>query len=44
MESLYDIEDELREVITRYAGMCIERELDPIEQINNLAEETLKDS
>ena len=44
MESIYEVEDELRELITRYAAACEERELDPIEQLTNLAEEELKNN
>ncbi len=36
MESLYELEDELREVITRYACVCRERELDLIDKLNEL--------
>lgn len=42
MESVYEIEDELREIITRYAIACEARELDPTEEIQKLVAEELK--
>jgi hypothetical protein len=42
MESVYEVEDEFREIIIRYADTCKDRGLDPVEQINNLVAEELK--
>lgn len=44
MESLFELEDELRDTIIRYADACKMHELDPITEINNLIEEALKDN
>lgn len=44
MDSLYDLADELRDIIIRYAAACEERGLDPITQIISLTKEELEDA
>ncbi len=39
MESFYEIEDELRAIIIKYADACKEWGFDPTEKINNLIEQ-----